>query len=38
MESNNGPVDFDRTWSVVQLQFHNHELHQPGRRLALSSR
>lgn len=31
MESNNGPVDFDRTWSVIQLLHNNHEERAEGR-------
>lgn len=29
MESNNGPVDYDRTWSVIQLHFSNHAQKEP---------
>ena len=28
MESNNGPVDFERTWSVVQLRYDTHSTHE----------
>lgn len=29
MESNNGPVDFERTWNVIQLRYDNHKERQP---------
>lgn len=31
MESNNGPVDFDRTWSVIRHLYTNHEEKKPGK-------
>ena len=37
MESNNGPVDFERTWSVVQLLYNNHKEKMPGGFLSFSS-
>lgn len=31
MESNNGPVDFERTWSVIQLLYNNHDTREPSK-------
>ena len=28
MESNNGPVDYERTWSVIQLRYDIHDIHE----------
>ena len=28
MESNNGPVDYERTWSVIQLRYDTHGIHE----------
>ena len=30
MEANNGPVDFERSWSVIKLRYSNHDAQDPS--------
>ena len=37
MESNNGPVDFERAWSVIQLLYNNHDTKAPSSFIMIHS-